>query len=502
MGVIKVCAFLILCIIAMGCLRYRVYVSLDYNEDVIFNKNGFVFYIALIVFFIILCAIGKLLGKFKAGTLFLFGSAVYLIAGVYLILHIDGSIHGDPAVIFGYLPVFNSGDYHGLELSYYFNRFPYQLGFLTFERLLSLLCYNTKFFFFVNLLLVIGSDFFLMKTTELIYGSDELAVRYTVVFSFLFLPMFFLITWLYGQIPGLFFLVFAVFWAVRLFQGKGKAVFNYFFCLLGICLSCLMKSNYYIAAIALVIVFLLHALRNRQVGYAVAAVGLIAALFLSSRGLYAYYRAISGIKFDTSSTVMANLAMGLQDTLGGHKGGWYNGYTFDIYDVAGQSNSRIAGIARENLLEQIDRLHSDTSKTILFFHDKIVSTWCAPLFSSVWSGPLPHTGASVQGKILYSLYTNGHIYLGVEFFMNVILEFLYFFSILVLIRKSLFRDKAFNEMEIFGFLYLTGGFLFHLISETNCLYVVMYVYMLIPYLGYGMAKTYHSVNAFITRERD
>lgn len=495
MILIEVIAVVILCILTIGSLRYRVYISLDYDKNVVFNKNGIVFIIALFVFFFVFCLAGRLLKKIKTRILFLIGTSVYLAAGIYLITHVDGSIHGDPSVIFGYLPAFATGDYHGLTPGYYFNRFPYQLGFLTFERLLGMICYSTKFFFFVNLLLVIGTDYFLMKTIGMICGCDSLAEKYTVLFSFLFLPEFFLITWLYGQIPGLFFLVFSLFWMIRLFRKKGGTFLNYMLCLLGICLSCQMKSNYYIAAVAMVVVLLLKALREKTIRYAAAAAGVIVGVMLSSRLVYACYRAESGLDFDTSSTVMANLAMGLQDELGEHKGGWYTGYTFDVYDEAGQSNEKIAGLARENLQEQIERLVSNPERALVFFHDKVISTWCAPLFESVWSGPLPHTGMTVKGKLLYSLYTNGHVYIVLEFLMNLLLVLIYGFSLAFLFLKKRFDGKSANELEIFGLLYLTGGFLFHLISETDAIYVPMYVYLLIPYLGYGMAGLIHRVES-------
>lgn len=79
--------------------------------------------------------------------------------------------------------------------------------------------------------------------------------------------------------------------------------------------------------------------------------------------------------------------------------------------------------------------------------------------------------------------------------MNLLLVLIYGFSLAFLFLKKRFDGKSANELEIFGLLYLTGGFLFHLISETDAIYVPMYVYLLIPYLGYGMAGLIHRVES-------
>lgn len=480
-------SFLILTILTILAARYRVYISLDYKQDIIIHSNGAFFFLGLAVFCCILIFLARVLKRLSVKWIFLLGAAFYLAAGIYLVTHVDGSIHGDPEIIYRYVSAFNSGDYHGLERGYYFNRYPFQLGFLTFERILGAIRYDTRFFFLVNLVLVILTDFFLIKTAELVFERNELAVKYTAMLSFMFLPLFFLILWLYGQIPGLFFLVFSLYWAAWLLKGKGRTAWNVILMLIGIALACLVKSNYYIGVVALAIVFILHALHERKARFCLAAAAVIAAMILPPRILNQYYRQVSGIDFESSSTMMAHIAMGLQDN-GYHKGGWYNGYTFDLYDEVGQDNARTEAAAKENIEERLSDLAAHPEKIVPFFGDKILSTWCAPLFESVWSGPLPHTGASVRGKILYSLYTNGHVYMALEFYMNLVLVLLYAGSLLFLFKRKLFHAERVNEIGIFPVLYLVGGFLFHLISETDPIYVPMYVYMLTPCLAYVLSK--------------
>ena len=53
----------------------------------------------------------------------------------------------------------------------------------------------------------------------------------------------------------------------------------------------------------------------------------------------------------------------------------------------------------------------------------------------------------------------------------------------------LLRGGADTAPEVlYPLLYLTGGFLFHLISETSSQYVYMYVYTLIPLSAAGIAQ--------------
>ena len=486
------------------CLVFQVYITLNFDERPIYYRNGPLFFLALVVAAAAVFAAGRLLRRLNPQRLFAALAILFAAAGLYLVLHVDASVRGDAGMIFKYVVPFSEGDYTGLTEGRYLRWYPYQLGMLTWEMLLGKISLNPRFFFCVNLLLAEGSNFLQWKLTEHLFPGNRAAANYAILLSFLFAPQFFFILFLYGQIPGLFFLEAGALCALfaagdpaereteqnSAVSRRARAAAGILSCVLtGI--SVLLKPNYMIGTIALAIVCFLRYLRGgqqakRRAGLHCAALFLCAGLLIvppvMQQGLYTYYRSESGIDFGSGAPMSTVIAMGLMESEGTREDGWYNGFEYDTFEAAGFDEAAADAVGRAKIRELLSEMAKDPVRAAGFFGRKIVSTWCDPLCGSVWAGPLPAADQQTYSAVLQNIYRGGRVYELLENWMNI--------EILVILAGALLtalsglfpngkREEA-DPLLLYPALYFLGGFLFHLASETKSQYIYMYLFSLIP----------------------
>ena len=479
-----------------GSLYYRVFITLDMREAPVYYRNSFLIVPEVILLGALLLFLPRVLKKIPDCVLFISLCVFWLAAGLYIILRTEPYLHSDPFMIFKYVLRFNEGDYSGFEKGFYMNMFPYQLGFLTYERLLSVISVNLRLYYFANLVLVLLAGFFQWRSARLLFGKNNAAVKYTVVLSFLFLPMLFSIMWMYGQIPGYSFLCGAFLFLVRYLRGKGW--WNVLVCALFSAISYQMKMNYMIGVIAMAIILILYFIRsfgkdgssstrNSFVSYILPVFLLFAFVIGGNKAVRGYYKSVSGYDFGIGTPYMSYLAMGLQESGNTRAPGWYNGYVFDLF-IDNDSDSDVAAeLSKQYIVDRVPELVSNPSYSFRFFRDKLTAAWCDPMFQSVWSGPIPDEGYDrTDDPVLRNIYKGGRLYELLEAFMNALNILIYSGTLLFSVRtvRSLFVGKTIaadvEPAVLYYLVFFIGGFIFHGISEAKGQYSYMYVYGLIP----------------------
>lgn len=465
-------------LLSIGCLIFQVNISMDAREQVRFQFSSILFFLILTAALFMIAKLAARVAEISSGRLFLLFSVLYIIAGIYLIAGVDASPRGDPAMVLKYAFAFNEGDYSGLTTGKYLNFFPYQLGYLTYERLLIRICSSTRFLFSVNLGLVILINYANYRITDLLTEGNKAVDNFSIILSFLFLPQFFYILWLYGQIPGLCFTELSVLFLFREIKGKGR--WNWIFTGIFLALACLVKPNYVIAAIAMSIVCLLEAVLHHKWKLLLLIGFIIAAVYCSDQMLDSYYRSVSKVDFGEGSPMSLNITMGMQDTGNGRLGGWYNGYVFDTYENNHYDSEKSAQTGRQDLAKRLNYMEQHPLYTLGFFTKKVLSTWCEPTFQSIWSGPMEDCGQYTHTFILQSIYTAGVAAELLKLFMHAETWIIYILLPLFMLLRRKNAKQPLTPMELYPVIYFVGGFMYHLISETKSQYVYMYVYSLIP----------------------
>lgn len=489
--IILAVAAVILGLLSVCSLIWQPAVYQDARERMHFDRNSVLFFLLAVVLAILLFRFRRKAAELSQKKLFLVLSAIYIAAAIYLIFGVDSLQRGDPGMVLQYALAFNKGDYSGLLPGKYVNIYPIQLGFITYERILAVISENPRLFFFVNLGIVLVINYLTWQITDLLSDNNQTADNLAILFSFAFLPQYFYILWLYGQIPGLCFTMLSYWFLIRgIRNGRVSSWIGMCICM---SVSCLLKPNYKIAAIAAAIVCLLELLKNSRKKLLLVILLLIVSVAGSEKLLNACYRQASGIHFGEGSPMILHITMGLQDNTLGRTGGWYNGYTFDTYVNSGNDSAKAALIGKRDLDQRLQYFRTHPAYTVRFFGKKIVSTWCDPTFQSIWCGPLEDCGQYTHTFILQSIYTAGVAYVILKLFMHAVALFLFLLTAAYpfLRRKTVLKMS--EPAALFPLLYLIGGFLFHLVSETKSEYVYMYVFLLIPLAS--MSLTMLNVNA-------
>ncbi len=464
-------------IVAVIIFAYLVYIitfyrsRMDwYSETATIVKNGkFVFICVIAV--IILMYFGRLFIRKISEKAILITCMIFMaVIGTWLALSVGSVQSGDARICFDAAIAIKNNDHSSLIEGGYLYRFPHQLGIVLYDYLLSFISEKELFYVFVNLFWILLSYLFFSKLLKEIYPDKPDARKWGLIFQFLFLPQILYIFMIYGQVPGVSFLIIALYFFIKYYNtSKIKYLIPG---ILLFMLSMLIRRNLVIAGIALLIVFILEAVRYKKLRFLVISLIILLTMTLPFRILRLGFESIGGEKLSASSPYSLVIAMGLQEhTEGGRPNGWFNGYNFIVYDLSGYDNEKADEIAKEEIKNRIQIFISDSSYTREFFKEKLVTTWCDPTFESLYTGDKDYYGGKINGSITASLFRGGNVAFALNFILDIWLIVSTLFAFAFVIIKTFFDKESVNPGILFIILFIIGTFMFHIFWETKSQYV-------------------------------
>lgn len=485
---IKIISVLPLLLLAILVLVFRNTVTFDVLENCCVVRNSVKFFLILPVALALFFGLVLLLRRIPEKILFWGFFLAWLAGGIYLITHINMTFRADSGICYWNAINYAQGNYSHLQFGLYFYEHPYQLGLVTYNSLLIKLSgnpdANSNFVFYVNLFWILACQFFLWRTSSLLYAEHPVLRKLIILLSFSFLPQFFYLFFAYGQVPGLACLMVAVYLTVRSIKRGNRWLM--LAAMPFMAAACLLRMNYMIGGIALILVCLLYALRHKRIFFAAAAAGIAVSITVPRHFINSYYETVADTDLSHGTPYLLYVAMGLQDIeKSWGSGGWYNGFHHDVYLDTGCDTQVCREVALEAIGERLQTFCEYPSYAVKFFAGKLITTWCDPTYQSIWSGPLVPLGNTTDVKWLESLYSGGMVYRVYSFALNLLSVILFAFST-VYVLWSLIARKAFNPFELFCVLFFLGGFLFHIAWETKCQYVYPYMVFLPPIAANGV----------------
>lgn len=374
---------------------------------------------------------------------------------------------------------FLKGDYTALNAGNYLYNYPFQLGIVAFIELVYKIAGNGNYqaIQYLNAIAVCITFFSLYRITKLIFGEKISKVILMLLFG-CFCAMFFC-TYVYGNLFGLAFTSLAL-WMELAYLESNKSKYI-IMSIIFISIGMILKNNYSIVLIAMVILLIINFLKKKDVLYIIFAVLMISSTMATSNALKTYYSNRAHVKVNEGIPMVTFVAMGLQDGWFGK--GTYNKYTVDTYKLAKYNEKETTKIGNEKIKEQLSYYLKNPIIGLEFFAEKSTLQWTEPTYMSIWESNCANNHNHELSNFTNSMY--------VGFWHNLIVGFMNFYQSFIWICAAFYiilKRKVLNENQMLLGLIIIGGFLFHIMWEAKSQYIIQYFIFAIPYGAAGFIE--------------
>lgn len=395
-----------------------------------------------------------------------------------------------------------------LEPGNYLSRNPHQLGFILYLAGIFKIFGETKAIFIQNINVIFSgiciiTMYFIIKELfedEIIHKLSTLFLGFFAIYFAFFSPH------VYGNLPGLAFALISILFTLKFIDSN--KLWYLIITAISITIAYLLKSNYEIFLIAIVITLILKAIRDFEklpikdfikskfAKSLYGILGILLIVFGTKSIVYNCFEKSTGYSLNNGVPVTAYIYMGIAepDTL---TPGWYTGDVEGIYNKSGYDKEKSKELTKTLMDKRLEELKKDHGYTYGYFKSKLQTTWLNPTFQTIWCStpgvvldqdPTYNNYVSNQ-KLLISIVC-GRAYDLEERAMDI-------FQIIVFLSASFGLFISFKEGNLKKMLLpitFLGGFTFHLIWETKAIYVLQYYYLLIPYAVYGIYKLFNMID--------
>lgn len=374
---------------------------------------------------------------------------------------------------------FLNGNYSSFFNNNYMFRQPHQLSLAAFWEIIYYLFGVDNFIVlqFVNVIAIFSVVYFLHRIAYEIFKNYDIQVILSLLCMGM-LPLYLYATYIYGDIPGMGFIVPAVYLVIKYMNtGKKRLVLPALVCMI---FSILLKSNNFLILAAIIIILILHFINEKDwfsIGFAVA---LLIGPVVCTSCINAYYAKEAGMdKLPDGVPKIAWVAMGLQEN-DYIENGWFNGYNCAIYEECDFDTARTKAACMDSIKKSVSTFVSHPRYGIKFFYNKFISQWNDPGFQAQINIEWNSRHSENQSQLaLYFIYGNGRFIL--EWLMNI-----YHFAVLlgaVVFTVCNVRKTSLSSALVA--LCVFGGYFFHMFWEAKGRYGLGYFVMCVPMAAYG-----------------
>ena len=327
---------------------------------------------------------------------------------LFLVLVIRGNATNDALQLDEIMQAFSRGDYSSLQEGGYLFVYPFQVTYVLIGQVLQALCGPSNYLVYqlLNVVSILCNLYFLYQITwELFHDRRVCAVMQLLSmgcwFYYVFATFIYADLWSFAVQSAAFLLEIRYLNRRRLRDIIGA----------GICIAAatLLKTNCYVALIAMILILLMDAVKaavsviagtaaaenagasGNTVGTAAAGksagVLILRAVLLGVMFVVLTKGAQSAVNFGTARAAgiekmpegvpsAAYFAMGMEETEG--KYGWYNGRNVGLFRDAGYDREQTVLNARETMKASIGEFQNSKRYLIRFYAGKFLSQWGDP----------------------------------------------------------------------------------------------------------------------------
>lgn len=375
---------------------------------------------------------------------------------------------------------FLNGDYSSFSGDNYLAHYPHQLGMIAFLQIIYYIFGVENFIVLqlLNVVAIFSVVFFFHRITEELFHNLQIQALLSVLCMGM-LPLFLYSTFIYGDIPGLGFVVPAIYLVIRyLNTSQKKLLIPAFLCMT---FAVVFKSNNSVILVAVILLLILKMFQDKDFFAFVFAVVVFLGPALINTGIDAYYADAAGLdKIPNGVPKIAWVAMGLQENEY-IENGWYNGYNWSVYTKHAFDAEKTTHECLESIKESINSFLSAPKSGLHFFYKKFISQWNDPGYQAQITNEWYSRHRDDHSDLaLYLIYGDGRLIL--EEFMNI-------YHFLVLLGSSIFAFCSLREKQLSATLLplcVFGGYFFHLIWEAGGRYGLGYFVLCVPMAARGI----------------
>ena len=496
-------SFILLVLFSLSLIFTAKFVGI--SENITYEIDNIVLNIVYtLLFCAVLYFLNKLLKKVNEKILIIIGCVFIAIIGIFWVNYLQVPVKADQKMIYTISLEFLDGDFHSLTKPYYLFNHPLQLGILYFVAIIyKVIGYrNPLVFQNCNILFVIISAILLYKICNIIYKNKNInRILLLLLPLYIILPMMSVLV--YGNIIGLMFSLLAIYMLFKYLEYR-KIRYLILTVISMIC-SIILKQNYQIFLIAIIIILILDMLKKFRKENIIAIIAMVVLINLINPIIYFITETITGEKVNDGIPMSSYIAMGMYESYD-RASGWYNA-KFNVESVYIDNNYDSDSTNQESIDVIKNRLSffiKNPKDMIIYYADKISSTWLEPSFQTIWfSNPAEEYEVAKEHyeshKYIPSILT-GDI-------SNILIKYLDIYEIIIFGSSFIFiiinlKRKNINYYNIIFTLGFFGGFLFHILWETKCIYVIPFYYLLLPLSAGGLLEIFEFIDRLIYERKE
>ncbi len=402
--------------------------------------------------------------------------------GILWISSLNRVPEGDQAFIYAGASAFMEGDYSFFQRGGYCQIYPQQLDLMAFTEVLFRIVGPYRYFVFemMNVCMAAGLvaiGYLLVKEQG---GKFETRILYCVGMVCCS-PLICYTSWVYGDIPGLFFMMLSCLFLLRL-QRMGTWPEALFAVIAGV-MALLLRRNNLIFLVALVLLAIVCMIGQKRWKMLVVTSLVYCGFLVCSIGIREIYEERSGYEIKQGLPTSSWIAMGMQEYRG--VCGWYNNLPKEVAGRTGWDFEQTGQEMQEIIRDRVRTFISDPVYGVTFYGKKFLSQWNDPTYQGVYfSAKYKGNDAPKEGSFLDSLYNTEKGYFRYFEWANMgqFVVYLGMFLYFCFVRF----EKGDIMKQILG-VTIIGGAFFSLLWEAKARYIFPYYVMMIPLMSQGYA---------------
>ncbi len=368
---------------------------------------------------------------------------------------------------------FSQGIYRDMEA--YFYMCPQQYGLAFLYECIWWIWESYHFVQYINIIFLLMIIYFGYRINDCLFKNERINL-YTILVINMFLPLFFYINFVYGEV-GCVAMSLCCIWAVL--QWKQTEKIRYIVAaLLTMSLAVLVRMNMIIVAIALFIVLLMYALTKKKWKACVLALLLLVVPLGSIELVELSYELRSGLEVGDGIPVSVNVAMGMQQSWQG--AGAYNAYNHQTFWNEGGGDTKVASeVGKAYIAGRLQEFKNDPGMARFFYQSKIWEQWNEGSFGSLLMTSDFEAAPFGPAQEIYG----GSLTKVTQNYMERYLFVIYLMALVCCAYGLLFEKEL--KKTILPMIVI-GGMIFSLLWEAKARYVFPYITVLLPAVAVGL----------------